>query len=405
MKIIKKAEIKNNKIDILNNKYDIVIGKHALWIPELGMKIINSFNGKIEPYHDWRKGLNKESIKTGTFNNSEKHFDFESQKSIISEYEILKYLQKNRCSPKIGESFYIENFVSDFPYGYKYCDCKGRYGYFMDDANKSENGNFNLDYIMKNVRIKIPSKRTIGDIIKEKNIVNGCLIDVRRTIWDMMYLNYSDSWFRKKWRESFEYKQSKELLEDRIKKLTQFPHKNRKQNYQTYFIDGKWQAGSRDTLYRFDQMKIDKNLSEKSIVDLGCQLGSVLTECWNRGSRLLHGYDNEFDYIDCARDLARYNAMNINFLEFDITKDNLKFDRKIDIVFALSLYKHVGEKLFELLKSFDWDICYVESNAIQNRKSDQAKEIEDKFRKYNYDFEFIEFTEDRSKRAVWKIYK
>jgi hypothetical protein len=412
MRIIKQAEILNDATILIDgDKYDLVIGKHSFYVLgyyEFGLKITNSHNGKIEPYTDWQYGFNKEEIQSGNFNIFDTGIDwgFESKKSLVSEYMIMKHLAKNHMAPEIGDTFYIENFISDYPYGYKRCDSIGRYGYMMKDANKAipvERDTIDILEAIRGIKkIVIPSERTIGDFKKKDNLVNGYLIDIRRTIWDMVSLDYSKTWFNKKWKELFECKQNKKTLKDDIKDFTQFPHKEREENYQTYFLDGEYQKGSRDTLYRFKQMQINDDLAGKSIVDLGCNLGSVATECWRRGARIVNAYDYEKDYIDCARVLTRYNQFGISFIDHDLTKQPLYFDRKIDIVFALSLFKHMREKLFVLLDSFEWEVCYFESNGCQE-DGKHEKEIEDMFQEFGYDFEKIGYTEDRSKRVIWKI--
>jgi hypothetical protein len=411
MRIIKKARVINDfLIEIDGVEYDLITGKHSFYVPgyqNFGLKITNSHNGKIEPFKDWSLGKNSDDIESGDFN-AGNDCDFKSKKSIISEYLIMKMLSEEHFAPEIGETIYIENFISDYPYGYQRCDSMGRYGYMMKDASKAipveRDVQETVNAIRKNKRIKIPSKGTIGDVLKENNLVNGYLIDIRRTIWDMMYLEYSDGWFKKKWKEMFEYKQDKKELKKNIKNLTQFPHKERDDNYQTYFINGKYENGSRNTIYRFDKMGIGLNLSGKSIVDLGCNLGSIAMECWNRGARIINAYDCEKDYIDCARDLTRYNKFGISFISQDLIKQDLKFDRKINIVFALSIYKHMKEDLLGLLNTFEWGICYFESNACSG-DGIHEKEIEDGFKKYGWDFEKLGYTEDRNKRAIWRLIK
>jgi hypothetical protein len=130
----------------------------------------------------------------------------------------------------------------------------------------------------------------------------------------------------------------------------------------------------------------------------------MFSECWKRGATILYGVDIEKDYIDCARDLSRYNKIPISFLDRDLNYVELKFDRKIDIVFALSLYKHIGNRLFDVLKSFEWKTCYIESNnSPEHRESEQARKIEEQIKKAGWKYEYIGITEDRSPRALWKI--
>ena len=97
------------------------------------------------------------------------------------------------------------------------------------------------------------SPGAVNDIYvpKRNNIVNGYLIDVRRTIWDMMRIN-------KEWEDKnpLNYNEKITTLRKKIEELGQFPFKERKTPYQSYYLNDVYKDGSRDTLYRYEKMKI-----------------------------------------------------------------------------------------------------------------------------------------------------
>ena len=205
----------------------------------------------------------------------------------------------------------------------------------------------------------------------------------------------------------------KEELKEKISELTQFPYKERKENYQSYYIDGTEVDGARDTLKRMELMVMNEDMTNLNILDLGCNLGSICCESWKRGARLIMGLDYEKDYIDCARDLARHNGYNINYMVKDLTKINdttiyVKsfFDRSIDIVFALSLYKHIKGTLFDVLNRLSWHMCIIESNnAPEGEDTPHCQEIINHIKKLGWKYELMGVDTTRSKRCVWKVTK
>ena len=176
-----------------------------------------------------------------------------------------------------------------------------------------------------------------------------------------------------------------------------------------------YKDGSRDTLYRYEKMKIGliTPLEGKSLVDLGCCYGAMCIEAFKRGARNILGMDNQVEYIQCARDLARANHMPMNFLCCDmehpldvLQKINSQFPNGVDVVFALSLYKHVGDNLWAVLNGFEWEICYLESNnAPKDIETDHVREMVRGIERFGYKAERFENTEDRSPRVLWRLRK
>jgi 2-polyprenyl-3-methyl-5-hydroxy-6-metoxy-1,4-benzoquinol methylase len=407
MKIYNKLEIKENNVILDGSKYPAVVSKHSVWIPDLEAKIILSLNGLIESVR-WQFGRNKEKIETHSFY-CENNFSTEALRSIINEYTIFDIL--GDMSPKPKDFIYIKTVISDIFYP-NYADPFGMYGFFIEDAMKLSPGNYSFERF-RNDFIKtgkiIASPGALGDLEKKAgNLINGYLVDVRRTIWDMMQcatMNYDVA--------HLNYQQDRVKIIQQLNVAGQFPPKERSQAYQTYYMrDLGWQPGSRDTIYRFNKMKVSQNLKDKSILDLGSQLGSMSTETFLRGARNIVGVEYDTNFLACARDLARYNSFPLNFIEGNLmeTDKTLKlikkcFSRPVDVVFALSLTKHIKPEILQnLLARFAWRECYVEGhNCNGNLDTPHCKDIINKIIK-NWRHEFLGFTEDRSIRPVWRLY-
>jgi len=213
-----------------------------------------------------------------------------------------------------------------------------------------------------------------------------------------------------------EIKDLKEELKEKISKLTQFPAKQRKENYQSYYINNEEVEGARNTVERMELMGMKENMTDQTILDLGCNLGSVACESWKRGARTILGLDYEKDYIECARDLARHNGFNISYMVKDLTKvDDVSIyinsffeatKRPINIIFALSLYKHVKGYLFDVLQRLNWHTCIIESNnAPQGLQTPHVKEITDRIEKLGWKWENIGTDTTRSPREIFKVTK
>ena len=408
------AELKNKTIEIDGQSYAVIKGKHSMYVPEKSMKIVWSYNGKIESYSDWDKGRNAEAIRNHAFNQESRGFDEASLSSIVNEYRIFEALAAANMSPPVNGFFYIKNMISDSIYKARHCDPKGCYGFFMEDANKMPaHGKFTPEAFKRDfidTDLIEASENALGDLRNKKSVCRGYLVTIRRSLWDMMRWTKSEGLTLSP--RELEFCESKEKIVEKIKMMSQFPHKERKQNYQSYYLDGKYQEGTRQTLYRFDQLGIGKDLSGKTALDLGCNLGAVCCEAYLRGARQIAGVDYEKDYIDCARDLARANGFQINYLQMDLMKIrvcaeylNAYYANPIDIVFALSLYKHIKEAMWRLLEAISWKVCYIEShNAPEGLETGHVKEMTEYLdRQKDWRTEYLGQTDDRSPRCVWKV--
>jgi hypothetical protein len=211
-KIYDTATIKDSYMVLDGNNYGIKKGKHAIWVPLLPGKIIWSFQGKITPFNYWRNGKDQHNIKYKSYYNGE-GFERESLVSIVNEYKIFELMASRGYSPNVHGIFHIRSVTSDFLGSSDdkiYTDNKGVYGIFIDDAYKIDKpgrykfddeaddyGYYRVDYLPDGFENEVLSLLDIsegakGDMKKRDNVVNGFVIDVRRTLWDMMKLKSLD---------------------------------------------------------------------------------------------------------------------------------------------------------------------------------------------------------------------
>jgi hypothetical protein len=177
---------------ILDNNYkDSILGKHCIWIPSIEAKIILSFQGCIESTA-WPRGKNADKIRMSCLNESP-DFLFNSLISIVNEVEIIRKLSYCNMSPPVIGYFHIKNVISKIFTRNWYSDDKGMYGYFVKNANKLPPGQYNFEKfksLFLDTGIIKANPGAIGDLErKEGNLVNGYLVDVRRTREYCMQLN------------------------------------------------------------------------------------------------------------------------------------------------------------------------------------------------------------------------
>lgn len=199
-------------------------------------------------------------------------------------------------------------------------------------------------------------------------------------------------------------------IKNMVKKLGQFPYNRRRSNYQSYYLGNKYEQGSRDTMHRLTFMRIPSDLSDFSVLDLGCQIGALCAEAYNRGSRFIYGLDMREDYIYCAKELAEYNNHNIHYVQMDICNTHDVLDcignYTFDIVFLLSMFKHLKGRGFTTLKELKWKTAYIESNNCPTGyKSKQAIIMEMHMRKLwpDLDIQRLGVIQDRGSRCIWKL--
>ena len=221
-KIYNEAIIEGHGITIDGKFYSIIKGKHSIWIPKPEMKIPWTYNGKITSFKDWEKGKDAEEIKNRTFNSENRYWDKESLQSIMNEYLIFEKMADLQLTPPINGMFYIKNVVSDFISNTLTSDSKGVYGFYIRNAYNIEEtghytfkeladsyGYYKVDYLPDRFEKHIEPLLDIsdgakGDMRKEDNVINGYLVDIRRSMFDNMMLKDLDenAWKQIEYREN-----------------------------------------------------------------------------------------------------------------------------------------------------------------------------------------------------------
>lgn len=408
MKIYNQAVIGDKKINIDGKGYEYTLGKHCIWIPAIETKLVLSFHGGIDPngFHKDEKRIKVDP----NFNREKRGWDISALYSVCNEVTILNKLSKIKMSPIVKDLVFVKNVISKLFTTAVHCDSQGWSGYEIQDASKLPPGDYSFEKFKVNFLDTgeiTASEGAIGDLAKkEGNLVNGYLVDVRRSLFDMMQVKNL---------EAFDTTASvnREDLQKRIRKYGQFPFMERSQNYQAYYLDGWWYSGTRDPLHRFEVMGI-KSLDNKTLLDLGCQMGSMAFEAYRRGATKVTGIEFQPEFIDCARDLARVNGEYVNFQIMDLKKTsevseyiNRYYPEGVDVVFALSLYKHIKASLFELLKTINFRVLYLESHntGTEGINCGHVQEMIQYMKRFGWKYEVIGTTRDRSPRIVWRVTK
>jgi len=412
MNIYKEARINKESVILDGKKYDSVMGKHCVWIPEIQTKLVLSFHGGIDS-KGWMRGSKKEQINKFTFNDKNSGWSDEALTSLVTEFTLLETLWVDQMAPKPMDYVFIKNVTSNiFTIGV-HCDSQGWYGYEVMDASKLPAGKYSFDKFdqlyLKSGIIQA-SQGALGDLAKkEGNLVNGYLVDVRRSLFDMMVI--ADM---VKWPKCIPYKEDINELKRKCRKYGQFPFQERSQNYQSYWLNGDWVDGTRKIPHRFDKMQLPQDFKGKSVLDLGCQMGSMAMEAWRRGARKVTGLEYQSEFVDCARDIARANGFYVNFQVMDLTEINrcseyIKsyYPEGVDIVFGLSLYKHIKRAFFDLMKEVNFKTAYIESHNTgqDGLNCGHVQEMIKEMTQLGWNPTHLGYTEDRSRRAIWRIDK
>lgn len=203
-------------------------------------------------------------------------------------------------------------------------------------------------------------------------------------------------------------------LQKFVLEFGQFPFKERKSNYQDYWLEGYgYIPGSRNVKHRYIEMTMpDYGEMSGSVLDLGCQIGSMLTEAYMRGCSPCVGFDFQPEFIECAKKIAEFNNFDIRYEVADLTKvdetHNLIkniFPDGIDIVFALSIYKHIEKQFAPLIKGIDFKTLYIEGHNAGDKgfEGPMNSRIENFLNDTGWNWERLGMTMCRSPRCLWIV--
>lgn len=339
----------------------VVLGNHGCWLPGRGIKIPFQWGGRIQKY-------SRPGEQAG-------HRD-----TIVDEVSILRALAAEQMAPPVGDYVFFKNVISNY-LGAWHCDPCGAYGYEVADANKLPPGKFDIER-MRRLPIE-GSAGAWGDVLKPGNVVNGYLVDVRRSQQDLL------RWTATGWREELpSVWEELEILVARAHRLAQFPAGERDVAYQDFWVGGALQRGQRRVEERAELLGFRPEPGD-GVLDVGTQVGGFLQYASVLRRRLLGrrsgaesrlvGVDVNADYIDIARDLARSSWQNICYRKMDVVAEHDAFISWVRAYFpngvthflCLSLEKHLGDDgLFRLIDAVGARKTYIETNAVGKADAD-----------------------------------
>jgi hypothetical protein len=381
----------------------VEIGRHSIWLADKQIKVPFQFHGRICKYT----------------HPGEPTYPLDS---LHNEVAILKHMAALDMAPPIGEWVYFKTVISKFG-GVMRIDPLGAWGYEMADAHTQPPGQFSLGR-MRELPIQ-GSAGAWGDVMKPGNVINGYLVDVRRSGHDLL------RWVDGPMSEAPFTPPFEPGLVDRVARDCQYPPGERPEPYQDYWLRSPlaatsvtgvetlgtaegWVRGSRRVIERAFALGFDPQPGE-SVVDIGCQSGGFLQWSWLKqtirpnGATGAHlGIDFQPEFIACARDLARAAQMGIDYRQMDVvqqTKAVTTWIRTVcggrpDHLLLLSMEKHIGGAFWVLLDEIGARNTYIETNAY--KPGSGAKVALDTAIEARGG-EYIEDSNDRNPRRLYRI--
>lgn len=320
-------------------------GNHGIWLPLLGMKVPFQWGGRVTKYSRRELGHSRDTI--------------------ADEVAILRALAALGMAPPVGEIVFFREVISTYP-GAWHCDPCGTYGYEIADANKLPPGRFNIE-AMRALPIA-GSPGAWGDVMRPGNIVNGYLVDVRRSGFDLL------RWTGDNKPALPSALEDASELRARVHRECQFPAGERGEAYQDFWLAGRLERGQRRVSERAELLGFAP-LPGESVLDIGCQSGSFLQHAWLAagGVGRFAGVEVNPSYIDCARALARSCGMNLCIRPMNVVEERAAFlawvreyfPAGVDHLLLLSMEKHLGETfMFDLVDAIGAERTYIETNAV-----------------------------------------
>jgi len=167
----------------------------------------------------------------------------------------------------------------------------------------------------------------------------------------------------------------------------------------------------RDMNHRYAVMDFPDDFTDRSILDIGCNIGRICMDAKKRGASRAIGLDHRKDVVDAMNAYFTRNDMDVSLFTFDINQgvdalSSLIGTKPFDYVCILSIWSHVDQqKLWDIVNRYCAKVCLFEDNAPSRIKSlDRIEQI----LKENLRFSqtrFMGFTVDRGVRAVFRLEK
>lgn len=324
----------------------VIAGRHSVWCPELEVKVPFQFSGRITKYKHTEP-------------------DHDPAQTIPHEVAILRALAAESMAPPIGEIAYVETLISEH-LGAWHADPTGCWGFEMADARRLPPGSFSLERMKELPIAGSPGAWNDIGVPGRDNVVNGYLVDVRRTAWDML------RWTGPQLPQMPRLERNFAALRRRVHRECQFPAGARAEAYQDFWVGGRLERGQRRVIERAEAMGFRPARGE-TVLDIGTQSGGFLQYADNLGAARCAGVDIDPNYVECARALARSCSQNICVRDMDVVRERdaflawvrAYFPNGVDHLLCLSMEKHIGERfLFELVDAIGARHTYLETNAV-----------------------------------------
>lgn len=126
---------------------------------------------------------------------------------------------------------------------------------------------------------------------------------------------------------------------------------------------------------------IPKDLSGKTVLDIGCNGGFYSIEMKRRGAERVVGIDSDERYLAQARFAAEVNDLNIEFRQLSVY-DVAKLGEKFDLVFFMGVLYHLRHPLLALDLLYETVVGDMMVFQSMQRGSEAVKKVEP-----NYPFE------------------
>lgn len=153
-----------------------------------------------------------------------------------------------------------------------------------------------------------------------------------------------------------------EWLQNNLPKNSKFAISSEGIPYQSFDIDNEKYCGRRSNPESIHQLIQAADIENKTILDLGCNIGTHTYIAKKRGAKIAIGVEKYQDMLLFATRINNFNKLNqIYFVEHDL---NQIYQHNSDTVFCFSVDAHIDNKnnLLETLKMAK-NCIYLETHA------------------------------------------
>ena len=202
------------------------------------------------------------------------------------------------------------------------------------------------------------------------------------------------------------------LVFDQFMRVNEFyGTKNKNMPYQSIYIDRQIvRNGRRDDIYDRLELLPENTLNQKTVLDVGCNIGMNAIGAFKSGARKVVGLEVSKRMVNFATRLAVFNVCypDVKFRQFNVDVDLLPNDEKYDVAFMLSIHHHLKRlsALVEIAKKNVEEVVIFEGHP--NTKLSDYKDFLDavQFSKTEKIADLATSVFDRKpSRPLWILYK